>query len=235
MNPKHVAIIPDGNRRWAKEKGLPTIEGHRRGFDQAFKITKKARDLDIKILTLWAFSTENWKRSKQEVGYLMNIYSQMIDKYLQDALKDKVRIIHLGRKDRINKTLLRKISEAEAKTKSFNKYFLCIALDYGGQDEILRALKQVQILPAGRQGSKTKAQNLNEENFNNFLDTRDLPYPNVDLVIRTSGEARTSGFMLWQTSYSEYIFYPKHFPDFTPQEFEKCIKEYQSRKRRFGK
>lgn len=226
--PLHVAIIPDGNRRWAKKRGLPVFEGHRRGFDRAFEIVKKAREVNIKILTLWAFSTENWKRSKQEVNNLMYLYRIMIDKNLEQALKQKVRIVHLGRKDRIDSDLREKIINAEKKTKNFKRYYLCIALDYGGRDEILRAIERL-----------LKERNLNqqmtEENFNQLLDTKVLPYPNVDLVIRTSGEQRISGFMLWQAAYSEYIFYPKFFPDFSPDDFEKCIKEYQKRQRRFGR
>ena len=221
MNLKHVAIIPDGNRRWAKEKGLPVFEGHRRGFDRAFELTKKARDLNIKILTLWAFSTENWTRKQKEINNLMNLYGQMVDKYLQEALKNEVRLIHLGRKDRINDNLKKKIVEAEKKTENFKKYYLCIALDYGGKDEIIRTVQKIR--------------NLDEKLFEKFLDTKDLPYPDVDLVIRTGGENRTSGFMIWQASYSEYMFSPKYFPDFTTADFEECIKEYLKRPRRFGK
>lgn len=226
--PLHVAIIPDGNRRWAKKRGLPVFEGHRRGFDRAFEIVKKAREVNIKILTLWAFSTENWKRSKQEVNNLMYLYRIMIDKNLEQALKQKVRIVHLGRKDRIDSDLREKIINAEKKTKNFKRYYLGIALDYGARDEILRAIERLLK-------ERNLNQQLTEENFNQLLDTKLLPYPNVDLVIRTGGEQRISGFMLWQAAYSEYIFYPKFFPDFSPDDFEKCIKEYQKRQRRFGR
>lgn len=228
MVPKHVSIIPDGNRRWAKEKGLPTFEGHRRGFNQAVNIGRKARELGIKILTIWAFSTENWMREAQEINYLMDLYSNMIDKYLDDSLKNQVRIIHLGRKDRINQVLREKITNAEEATSKFSKHYLCIALDYGGKDEIIRSIKRIKNL-------ELSVKNMDVDNFGKFLDTKDLPYSNVDLVIRTSGEYRTSGFMIWQTAYSEYIFFPGHFPDFNVSEFEKCIKEYERRQRRFGK
>ncbi|MCX7881187.1 MAG: polyprenyl diphosphate synthase [Patescibacteria group bacterium] len=223
---KHIAIIPDGNRRWARERGLPTFFGHKKGFDQSISLSKKSRELGIKILTFWAFSTENWKRSKEEVNYLMKLYEEMIDKNLKEALREKVRIIHLGRKDRLNQKLKEKIIDAEEKTKHFNKYYLTIALDYGGVDEILRTINKIK---------KLKINNLDEKIFEKNLDTKDLPYPNPDLVIRTSGEVRTSGFMIWQTAYSEWIFYPKYFPDFTPSDLEKCVKEYQERQRRFGK
>lgn len=223
MIPIHVAIILDGNRRWAKEKGLPTLEGHRRGFNSAVKIGRKAREMGIKILTLWGFSTENWNRSKEEVSYLMKLYETMVDQSLKDALREKIRIIHLGRKDRFNKRLVDKIINAEKKTKDFNKYYLCIALDYGGRDEIIRAVNSINN------------QQLTINSLDQYLDTKDLPQSNVDLVIRTSGEQRTSGFMIWQAAYAEYIFVKKYFPDFTPEDLENCIKEFNERKRRYGK
>ena len=215
--PNHVAIIPDGNRRWAKEKGKNTYEGHKKGFEKLIKIAKKARVLGIKVFTVWAFSTENWKRSKEEVGYLMKLYEIMIDKYLADALKNKVRIIHLGRKDRINENLKNKILKVEEKTKIFDKNYLCIALDYGGRDEIGRAIK------------------INKNNFSQFLDTKDLPFPDPDLIIRTGGEQRLSGFMLWQSQYSELVFEKKYLPDYSDEDFEKTIEAYLLRKRRLGK
>jgi len=225
--PKHIAIIPDGNRRWAKEKGLPTFEGHRRGFEVGIEIGKKAREIGVKVLAFWCFSTENWKRKKEEVSYLMELFYQMIEKYLQEAKKEKIRIIHLGRKDRIGSKLLAKIKEAENETKNFTDYYLAIALDYGGRDEVIRMVKRIKE-------TKLNLEDLSEEKINQFLDTKDLPFPYPDLVIRTSGEIRTSGFMIWQTAYSEWIFYPKYFPDFTTADFEKCIEEYKKRQRRFG-
>ncbi|OGK30089.1 di-trans,poly-cis-decaprenylcistransferase [Candidatus Roizmanbacteria bacterium RIFCSPHIGHO2_12_FULL_33_9] len=219
--PNHVAIIPDGNRRWAKGKSLPTFEGHRRGFEIMRNIGRRARELGIKILTVWAFSTENWNRSKEEIEYLMDIYESWVDLHLEDAMKDKVRIIHMGRKDRIRDSLRKKLESAELKTKNFSKFYLCIALDYGGKDEIIRAVKSIK--------NKMDAKELEKH-----LDTKDLPYPNPDLVIRTSGEFRTSGFMPWQTVYSEYIILDKHFPDFTTKDLEECLTIYGKRKRRFG-
>lgn len=151
----------------------------------------------------------------------MNIYRTLVDQYLKEALKEKIRIIHLGRKDRIDVTLRKKITNAEEKTKGFDKYYLAIALDYGGHDEIIRAINNNA--------------NLKVSNFNQFLDTKNLPFPNPDLIIRPGGEKRLSGFMLWQSEYSELMFVNKCFPDFTPDDFEGCIKEYQKRQRRFGK
>lgn len=221
--PKHLAIIPDGNRRWAKEKGLPSFEGHRRGFNIMKKIAKKARDLGIKVLTVWAFSNENWNRTKEEIEYLMDIYESWVDMHLEEALKDEIRIIHLGNKTRIRKSLLEKLTNAENKTKHFDKFYLCIALDYGGREEIIRAFNLIKT-----------TKNINEKTFEDFLDTKNVPFPNPDLVIRTSGEQRNSGFMIWQSAYSEYMFVEKYFPDFTTDDLESCIEGYKKRKRRFG-
>ncbi len=226
--PHHIAIIPDGNRRWAKAHHLPTLEGHRRGFNIAIKIGRKIRLLGVHTLTMWAFSTENWNRSPKEVDYLMRVYEGFVQTYLKEAIKEKIRIVHLGRKDRIPKTLLQKITDSEEKTKDFKKYILNIALDYGGRDEILRAVKKIT-------NHKSQITNLSEENFNDFLDTSGQPYPNPDLVIRTSGEQRTSGLMIWQAAYSEYIFINKHFPDINDEDIESAIREYSKRQRRFGK
>lgn len=228
--PRHIAIILDGNRRWARDRGLPTVEGHRRGFERVIELGKKARSLGIQIFTVWAFSTENWDRSAEEKKYLMKLYEIAIDKNLKEALKEQIRIIHIGRKDRIPKKLKNKITDAEEKTVQFTKYYFVIALDYGGRDDVIRAIQKISNLPAGRQVS-----NLNENKFNQFLDTKDLPQSDVDLIIRTGGEVRTSGFLLWQAEYAEYIFIKKYLPDFTPQDLKDCIKEYSQRQRRFGR
>lgn len=226
--PHHVAIIPDGNRRWAKTHHLPSFEGHRRGFNRAVEICRLGRRLGIHTMTLWGFSTENWQRSLKEISYLMKLYERMIASYLKDAHKDQVRLIHLGREDRLPQSLLAKINQAAQETSHYKRHVLNIALDYGGRDEILRAIKQAQ-------GLKLKAQRLTEDNFNQFLDTANQPYPEPDLIIRTSGEQRISGLFLWQAAYAEYYFEPCHFPDFTPEKFKKSIEEYSQRQRRFGK
>ncbi|MEK7517228.1 MAG: polyprenyl diphosphate synthase [Patescibacteria group bacterium] len=226
--PNHIAIIPDGNRRWAKEHNLPTFEGHRRGFDVATKIGKKIRSLGVHTLTMWAFSTENWERSKDEINYLMRMYELFIEKNLRQALKEKIRIIHLGRKDRIPKTLLKRIQNSEEKTKTFDKYILNIALDYGGTDEVIRAIHRLSE-------DNIDLNNLTIEQFSNFLDTANQPYPNPDLIIRTSGEQRTSGLMIWQAAYAEYIFLNKHFPDLKNEDIDYAVEEYARRQRRFGK
>ena len=222
----HVAIIPDGNRRWAKEKGLPTFEGHRRGFEVLQKVAEYLRKINVRVMTVWAFSTENWNRDSKEVAYLMDIYEKWLDQNLKTAQKDNIRIVHLGRKDRIKDSLRKKLEEVEDKTSKFSKYYLGIALDYGGRDELLRATQKVQ-------SSKFKVQS--ERDIEQFLDTKEFPYPNPDLIIRTSGEHRTSGFLPWQSAYSEYIFPKVHLPDFTVEELKKCLDEYNHRQRRFGK
>ncbi|KKR24737.1 MAG: Isoprenyl transferase [Candidatus Levybacteria bacterium GW2011_GWB1_39_7] len=226
--PNHLAIIPDGNRRWAKEKNLPTFDGHRKGFDAAVEITRYARKLGIHTFTLWAFSTENWKRTKEEVGYLMRLYAEMIDRYLKEAIEDEVRIIHLGRADRVPDYLLKKIRNAEEKTKEFQRNILNLAFDYGGRDEILRAIKAADE-------SDFNFNELNEENFANFLDTAGQPHPSPDLIIRTSGELRTSGLLMWQGAYSELIFLNKYFPDIKTEDIDLAVEEYSRRQRRFGK
>lgn len=224
--PVHLAIIPDGNRRWAKSKGLPTFEGHRKGFEAISKIAEKARELGVRVFTVWAFSTENWNRAKSEVSYLMKIYEEWVRKNTEKAVKDKVRLIHIGRKDRIPQSLRRALENAEKKTQKFGKNFLVLALDYGGRDEIFRAFQK----------AKSLKKNITSENdIAGLLDTKDLPHPYPDLVIRTSGEQRISGFMSWQTAYSEFIFVKKHLPDFTPKDLELCFEEFSRRQRRYGK
>lgn len=219
--PNHVAIIADGNRRWASERSLPSFEGHRRGFENIKALSKKAKVLGIQVITFWVFSTENWKRAADEVGYLMNLAEKVIDSQIQDAKEEETRIIHIGRKDRLPEKLKIKIEKAESETKKFTKYYFVMALDYGGHDEIERAIK--------------KMKDVHSEKIEDYLDTHILPYPNPDLIIRTSGEERLSGFMTWQSAYSEYLFSPLYFPDFGPEALEKSVLEYGERKRRFGK
>lgn len=221
--PHHVAIIPDGNRRWARERGLPAFEGHRRGFEITPKLVRAARELGIHTLTIWAFSTENWNRSETEVKYLMKMYEWFIGKHLAEAKKEGARIYHLGRKDRIPKRLAEKMARAEGETADNDKYVLNIALDYGGHDEILRAI--------GRMNGEKK---LTEDKFAEYLDTRGQPHPDPDLIIRTSGEQRTSGLFSWQAAYAEFYFEPDHFPDFSPKKLREAIIDYAQRGRRFG-
>jgi undecaprenyl diphosphate synthase len=225
--PDHIAIIPDGNRRWARARGLNTLQGHRKGFDRAVEVARAARSWGIHTVTLWGFSTENWDRQKKEIGYLMKLYEKLINDYLNEAKKEGVRIVHLGRKDRLPKTLLKKIVQAEKETKDSNKYIMNIALDYGGHDDIIRAVQ-------GMIEDKVEAENVNKELIEKYLDTKGQPYPYVDLMIRTSGEQRTSGFLLWQSEYNEFYWENDHFPDFTPEKLKEAILDYSRRRRRFG-
>jgi len=225
--PDHVAIIPDGNRRWARARGLPTLEGHRRGFNAAVKIAKAARQMGIHTATLWGFSTENWDRAEKEVNYLMKLYEKLLDDYLKDANKDGVRIYHLGRKDRLPKFLLKKLDYAEESTKNNKKYIANVAIDYGGQDDILRAVGK--IISDG-----VKPEDLTSKLLTSYTDLANQPYPYVDLMIRTSGEQRTSGFLLWQSAYAEYYWENDHFPDFTPEKLRAAVLDYSRRRRRFG-
>lgn len=225
--PNHIAIIPDGNRRWARARGLHTLQGHKKGFETAVKLCQAARKMGIHTVTLWGFSTENWDRSKEEIGYLMKLYSRLIDDYLKDAQAEKVRLIHLGRKDRIPAFLLKKIHQAEKETFLNDKYVMNIAIDYGGHDDIIRAVKKMIE-------DNIKASQVDKNLFEQYLDTRNQPYPYVDLIIRTSGEQRTSGLLSWQSVYAETYWENDHFPDFTPEKLWEAILDYSRRRRRFG-
>lgn len=240
--PHHIAVIPDGNRRWAKQNGLPAFEGHRQGFNRVVPLIRAAREIGIHTLTLWAFSTENWNRDRTEIDYLMELYEKLVDKNLAEAKKEGARIYHLGRKDRLPKSLVEKIIKAEKETENNAKYVLNIALDYGGQDEILRATEKIvkDILD-----NKIKVDDLwKKENqdpqsqplyfYRRFLDTGGQPFPYPDLIIRTSGEQRLSGLLSWQAAYAELYFENGHFPDFTPDKLKTAIEAYSQRQRRFG-
>lgn len=228
MIPYHVGIIPDGNRRWARSKGLSVAQGHTQGYLNMLKIARHAKKLGIKVITFWGFSTENWNREKKEVRHLMNLAIAFIQDYEKDLMKDKMRIVHLGRKDRLGDTLKNKISKIEEETKDFHTFCVAFAFDYGGQDEIIRAF-------TGLKKTIHKDTSVSPSNLSSFLDTSRLPYPNPDLIIRTGGEQRLSGFMLWQSAYAELIFMKKFFPDFSPTDLTRCLKIFETRQRRFGK
>lgn len=225
--PNHIAIVPDGNRRWARARGLDTLEGHKAGFDATTKLARAAREMGVHTMSLWGFSTENWDRTEREISYLMKLYESLIEKHLKEALKDGVRLIHLGRKDRLPKALLAKIADAEEKTRENTAYVMNICLDHGGRDEIVRAAQR--IIAAGETSG-----DLTEDKFATYMDTSDQPYPYVDMIIRTSGEQRTSGMLLWQTAYAEMYWEVDHFPDFTPEKLRESILDFSRRRRRFG-
>lgn len=223
--PQHVVIIPDGNRRWAKKHGLEPIDGHKKGLDSAMQVVRGSRNLGVKVLTLWGFSTENWQRSKREVGYLMRIYTVFFKKHLQELVREEVKFKWLGRRDRVPAKLREVLEKVEKATAGNNKYFLNICIDYGGHDEIVRAVKKV--LKRG-----VKASQLTEEMITKNLDTAGVPDP--DLLIRTSGEKRTSGILPWQTAYTELFFSKLFFPDFSMVELKRALADYSQRQRRYG-
>lgn len=224
--PTHIALICDANRRWARSHGLPDLEGHRKGFDTVVKMAKEARKLGIKYFTFWFFSTENWGRTPIEVNYLMNLAINNIRKVGRDLIEEGVKFRHVGRRDRIPKKLKEAFEELEEKTKHFNDKHITICFDHGGEDELLRGIQK--IVEAG-----IKAKDITKELVGSMLDTHDLPQ--VDLLIRTGGELRTSGFLTWISPYAELAFPSTYLPDFDINELKKVIVDYQTRDRRFGK
>jgi len=226
--PDHIVIIPDGNRRWARSKGLTPMDGHAQGLKTLIKTLQASRQWGVHTATVWGLSTENWiERPEREVKFLMKIMSKTIDEYLKEAMRDGVRIVHLGRKDRLPKSLMDKIKMAEEKTKDNSRHVLNVALDYGGQDELVRAVKKMV-------SEKVKPEDIDIKKIDSYLDTKDQPYPYPDLIIRTSGEQRTSGILLWQSSYAETYWENDHFPDFDTEKLKDTILDFSRRRRRFG-
>lgn len=223
--PEHVVIIPDGNRRWAKNHGLESIEGHKQGLDTALKVVKGSRELGVRVLTLWGFSTENWNRSNGEVKYLMRIYTWFFKRHLRELVKEGVRFHWIGRRDRVPGQLKDVLEKVEKETAKNTKYILNICIDYGGHDEIVRAVKKLVSKGA-------RAKDITEEMISKNMETAGMPDP--DLLIRTSGEMRTSGIMPWQTTYTELFFSKLLFPDFSVVELKKAVNDYSRRQRRFG-
>lgn len=228
--PLHVAIIPDGNRRWAKQRGASSIKGHQRGYEVTRAITKEAFKHGIRVVTWWGFSTENWKRASDEVASIMDIFASGIDAVMQDNSENKARFVHIGRKDRLSGSLARKLSQMEQDTAHYTDRFLVVAIDYGGRDELTRAVERLMSAHV-----TTEANVISSPDISQHLDTAALPHPEPDLIIRTGGEKRTSGFMIWQSAHSEWIFLDTLFPDFSEDDFHACLREYASRQRRLGK
>ncbi|MCR5498245.1 MAG: isoprenyl transferase [Paludibacteraceae bacterium] len=228
--PQHVAIIMDGNGRWAKSKGLDRIFGHREGVDSVDKVMEAASDLGVKYITLYAFSTENWNRPEQEVNALMEILSQALKKYIEKISKNNVRLMVVGDKSRLSQLTLSNLSEAEQMTQGNTGLTMILAISYSSRWEIVEATKRI--------ASEVKAGSLSieaidEKVFSNHLATSGIPDP--DLLIRTSGELRISNFLMWQLSYSELYFTPVSWPEFKKEQFFEAIIDYQKRERRFGK
>jgi undecaprenyl diphosphate synthase len=228
--PQHVAIIMDGNGRWAQQKGLPRTVGHRQGVNRVKEIVKAAAELGVSVLTFFAFSTENWIRPKKEIEILMRYLNNFLDREIKELGKNNIRFMVIGRDEPLPKYIQAKIEEAENKTKNNTGLIVVLALNYGSRQEIVDAAKKFGCdLVAG----KVDLEKLDIQTFNDYLYTSQLPEP--DLLIRTSGEMRLSNFLLWQLSYAELYFSKKYWPDFKRKDLEKAIKVYQNRERRFGK
>jgi len=227
---KHLAIIMDGNRRWAKKHGLPAAAGHKQGAKNLEKICQDVKDLGIKYLTLYAFSTENWQRSKEEVDTLMNLMRSYLKDNLQELQKNNVKILFIGERSMLDKDIVERMNEIEKQTENNHDFTLCLAISYGSRQEIISAVrKAAQLVESG----DITIQNIDEELFSNLLYTKDIPDP--DLLIRTSGEQRISNYLLWQIAYSELYFTEVMWPEFDRKELEKIIQNYHTRDRRYGK
>ena len=221
----HVAIIMDGNGRWAKKQGKKRIEGHKVGAEVVREITTYcAKNEEIKYLTLYAFSTENWKRPKMEVDFLMNLLDKYLKQELDTYIKNGVKLEVIGDISKFSKKLQDRINYTKEKAKDASKLTQILALNYGSRDEITRAIKELC----------SNNEEVTEENIAKHLDTGKSNIPDVDLLIRTSGEIRISNFLLWQIAYAEMFFTPTLWPDFTEEELDKIIKEFKKRDRRFG-
>lgn len=218
----HLAIIPDGNRRWARGKGLLPWNGHERAMDNFHTLTEWCRnDPRISVLTIWGFSTENWKRDKDEVDKLMTLFEEYLQKERAEFLKQDTRFVHSGRTDRIPESLRTLITDVVQETSHCHSFTLHLALDYGGRDEVVRALHKMNT-----------AEDITEVSIREHLDHPELP--DIDLIFRTSGEQRTSNFFLWQSAYAEWCFVKKHFPEITPKDLDAALVDYNARTRRFG-
>ncbi|MFC1657964.1 isoprenyl transferase [Candidatus Omnitrophota bacterium] len=228
--PRHIAIIMDGNGRWARQRMLPRSAGHRAGIQRVREIVRSALKLGVKVLTLFAFSTENWKRPKKEIDMLMRNFANFLDKEMGELKRNNIRLRVIGRDEPLPEDLISKVRQAEGETASNSAMTLVLAINYGGRQEIVDAAAGFcRSLKAG----DYNLSQLNEETLSRFLYAPDLPAP--DLLIRTSGEERLSNFLLWQLAYSELYFVQKHWPDFTEKDLLMAIAEFKKRQRRFGR
>jgi undecaprenyl diphosphate synthase len=224
--PKHVAIIMDGNGRWALKRGLPRLAGHKAGTENLRRIIKACVEFGVHYLTIYAFSTENWGRPAEEVQGLMRILEDVIDKELAELSAQGVQIRHLGRLDQLAPALQKKVFEAVESTRQNSTLVLNVAFNYGGRDEIVNAIQQMLV-------DAVDPKSVTPELVSQYLYTAGVPDP--DLIIRTSGELRISNFLIWQAAYSEWYVTPTYWPDFNKEEFRKALDEFVQRDRRFGK
>ncbi len=223
--PTHVAIIMDGNGRWAEARGLPRQAGHRAGTENIRRIIETFGQWGVPYLTLYAFSTENWTRPRTEVNTLMRLIGRVVNREIKALHKQGVRLVHLGRLDRLSPQIRKKIEDAIELTRDNQRMTVCVAFDYGGRAEIVEAVRR--ILADG-----VPPERIDEALFASYLYTAGLPDP--DLVIRTAGEVRMSNFLLWQSAYAEYYATPTYWPDFGPEEIQRALETYSRRRRRFG-
>ena len=226
----HIAIIMDGNGRWAKKRGMPRTYGHKKGAENVVNITRAMKDSGVKYLTLYAFSTENWQRSEDEVQALMQLLNDYLDNEFQEIMKNDVKIVFIGERYMLSLPLQQKIKSVEDKSKNNKSLTLCIALSYGSRQEILSAVKKISKLVKNGDLSEDE---ISIETISSQLYTKDIPDP--DILIRTSGEQRISNYLLWQIAYTELFFTKTHWPDFSKDELLKIIDEYNNRERRYGK
>jgi undecaprenyl diphosphate synthase len=223
--PTHLGVIPDGNRRWARDRGLPTVAGHRRGLTMAKRVALAAFDRGVRYFTMYAFSTENWSRLQGEVGYLMELFYGLLKREFKEFEKRGVRFRFLGSYERLPAKLVKILRDTEERTKNFTRGTLSFCLNYGGQTELVHTFRA--MLAAG-----VDPQDVTPELVSAYMQAPDIPP--VDLVIRTSGEQRMSGFMMWRTAYAEYYFVKKHWPDFSVAELDLALADFSGRQRRFG-
>lgn len=224
--PQHVAIVMDGNGRWAKSRGLPRLAGHRAGTENLRRIIKASVEFGIRYLTVYAFSTENWDRPEEEVTGLMGIFDEVFDRELAELHRQGAQLRHIGRLDRVSESFRQKVLNGIETTKNNDRLILNVAFNYGGRDEIVQAIKAIL-----RDG--VAPEDVSEELVSRYLYTSDSPDP--DLVIRTSGEMRLSNFLIWQSAYSEWVFPDIYWPDFGREELLAALQEYSQRERRYGR
>ena len=229
LMPQHIAIIMDGNRRWAKEKGIDTKLGHKAGAETLEKIAAFGNEIGLKYLTVYAFSTENWKRTKEEIGALMLLLQNYLDKFLNRESLRNIRIRVMGNINELDKGLKDSINRLVEKSKNNTGLTLNIAFNYGGRNEIVRATKQIATMV---KNDEIKIDDINEEMFSNNLYTKGESEP--DLLIRTGGEVRVSNFLLWQLAYTEFLFVEKYWPDFDKEDLLNAINIFEQRNRKFG-
>lgn len=227
--PKHIAIIMDGNRRWAKQKGLPTKLGHKEGAKTLENIVRYANKIGIKYITVYAFSTENWKRTEEEISTLMGLFQNYLDDYSKRADSENIRVNIIGSKKGLSDKMINSIEKCMERTKNNTGTTFNIALNYGGRDEIIYAIKNI--------AKKIKENDINIEDINEQIISDNLytkNQPDPDLLIRTSGEIRLSNFLPWQLVYTEFLFIEKNWPDFNEKDLDDAIEKYQNRNRKFG-